>query len=282
MTNRYEHDDGNQGECKNCGELMRKPRNAMPFQPIGADADGVIRFRPNRLVQYLLDHGPFDLNDLAHLPDITNAEHMQLSQLIGYSVSGAGALSFFDHETVVEMDQLAAEAMSTQDELQRALDNIGDAVPMSTPKADDAAERIWLVTYEAILGQGSSPLHASNKADEALVRFVRMCRPWAVSGRDQDASAIAKISARASDQTDLRDRFVELVMAMGRRAGNRRGWKGMVAKKLGLSPYLSRVMTKQKSVGHRIAARASRMVGFPHEAFFTDEPFEDILSRCEP
>jgi hypothetical protein len=105
----YEHDDGKQSDCESCGELLRKPKNAMPLQPMGDDGRGVIRFRPNRIVQHLLDNGPFDLNDVAFL-DVTNAEQMQFAQLIGYSVSGASSLSYFDDETREEMLTLSGEA----------------------------------------------------------------------------------------------------------------------------------------------------------------------------
>lgn len=105
----YEQDDGEQSDCKNCEELLRKPQNAMPLQPMGFDGSGVVRFRPNRIVQHLLDNGPFDLNDVAFL-DVTNAEQMQFAQLIGYSVSGASSLSYFDDETRGEMLALSEEA----------------------------------------------------------------------------------------------------------------------------------------------------------------------------
>ncbi len=71
-----------------------------PMQPI-AIYDGVARFKINKIVRYLLDNGPFDLNHLA-LKDFTNDDHMQFAQLIGYSVGGFSELSYADDETVAK------------------------------------------------------------------------------------------------------------------------------------------------------------------------------------
>lgn len=86
----------------------------MPMQPLVRDEHGVIRFRENRLVSLLLDysarHG-LGLNALATIPGITAAEHMQLAQLIGYSVSGFGDLSYADPEVVATADELAGQLL---------------------------------------------------------------------------------------------------------------------------------------------------------------------------
>ena len=79
----------------------------MPMQPLVWDDHGVIRFRKNKIVEYLLDAGPFDLNHLALLPGITKQEHMQFAQLIGYSVSGFGDLSYAKNKMVRKADKLA-------------------------------------------------------------------------------------------------------------------------------------------------------------------------------
>jgi hypothetical protein len=67
---------------------------AFPLQPIEWDGHGVIRFRENRIVRKLLDEGPFDMNDIARFEGITDDERSQFAQLIGYSVSGYGDLSY--------------------------------------------------------------------------------------------------------------------------------------------------------------------------------------------
>lgn len=69
-----------------------------PIQPLYKDEHGVIRFKPNKIVQWLLDAGPHDLNDIARM-NFDNDDRIQFAQLIGYSLSGAGDLSYFDDET---------------------------------------------------------------------------------------------------------------------------------------------------------------------------------------
>jgi hypothetical protein len=55
--------------------------------------DGVARFKANRIVALLLDTGKLNLNDLARM-EFSDEDRMQLAQLIGYSVSGYGELSY--------------------------------------------------------------------------------------------------------------------------------------------------------------------------------------------
>ena len=69
-----------------------------PMQKVYQDKDGTIRFRPNPLVQYMLDHGRVNLNDLAIVP-ASKADREQLAQLIGYSISGFGDLSYVRDKT---------------------------------------------------------------------------------------------------------------------------------------------------------------------------------------
>lgn len=70
----------------------------MPMQPIVQDEHGVVRFKENKIVRDLVDSGKLDLNATAHYPF---EDRSQLSQLIGYSVSGWGGLS------TVSIDELA-------------------------------------------------------------------------------------------------------------------------------------------------------------------------------
>jgi hypothetical protein len=58
--------------------------------------DDVIRFQENKLVRALLDWATprgFGMNELA-LVDAHQGDHEQFAQLIGYSVSGFGSLSY--------------------------------------------------------------------------------------------------------------------------------------------------------------------------------------------
>ena len=70
-----------------------KEETIMPIQPL---IDG--RFVPNKIVEYLLDNGGIDLNQIARM-NFTKQERMQFAQLIGYSLSGFGSLSYVDNET---------------------------------------------------------------------------------------------------------------------------------------------------------------------------------------
>lgn len=73
-----------------------------PIQPLVTVA-GVTRFKENKLVRFLLDNGPNNMNTLALVPfDIE--DRVQFAQLIGYSLDGFGELSYVsdeDYETAV-------------------------------------------------------------------------------------------------------------------------------------------------------------------------------------
>lgn len=84
--------------------MMNSPH---PMQPVVMDGR-VIRFKANAIVRYLLDTGPFDMNYLAMIPFSTE-DRVQFAQLIGYSVSGFGDLSYVDQVTIDKADQLVEE-----------------------------------------------------------------------------------------------------------------------------------------------------------------------------
>jgi hypothetical protein len=65
----------------------------MPLQPIEGG-----RFIRNRIVETLLDTSTIGLNEIAVM-DFSQQERMQFAQLIGYSLSGFGELSYVDDET---------------------------------------------------------------------------------------------------------------------------------------------------------------------------------------
>ena len=70
-----------------------------PIQPI-ENKDGVLRFKENAIVRHLLDYGQkhgCGLNELACM-DFSNEDHMQLAQLIGYSLRGYGELGYVDDD----------------------------------------------------------------------------------------------------------------------------------------------------------------------------------------
>lgn len=63
-----------------------------PIQPLGKDESGTLRFKKNHIVEYLLDHGGIDLNDIAR-KDFPDEDRQQFAQLIGYSLDGYSDLS---------------------------------------------------------------------------------------------------------------------------------------------------------------------------------------------
>jgi len=88
---------------------------SLPMQPIEFDEHGTIRFKKNSLVDFLLENGPNDMNTLAALPGVTKDERMQFAQLIGYSVSGFGDLSYA-HRKVVQEADIAADNLAKENE----------------------------------------------------------------------------------------------------------------------------------------------------------------------
>jgi hypothetical protein len=81
-----------------------------PMQRLHVDDRGVVRFRQNALVRHLLDNGGIDLNMLARL-DVSDEDRMQFAQLIGYSVSGYGDLSYASKKSVRKAAKRAAEIL---------------------------------------------------------------------------------------------------------------------------------------------------------------------------
>lgn len=69
-----------------------------PIQPLIKDCHGKIRFKANKVVEFLLDNGGIDMNKLA-CEDFTNNDREQFAQLIGYSLDGYGTLSYVTDET---------------------------------------------------------------------------------------------------------------------------------------------------------------------------------------
>lgn len=76
-----------------------------PIQPLIEDETGVLRFKPNAIVQHLLDNGGIDMNQIARM-GFSREDHEQFAQLIGYSWSGACDLGYMTNEVLD-----AAEAM---------------------------------------------------------------------------------------------------------------------------------------------------------------------------
>ncbi len=93
----------------------KKPNTALPMQPVELDQHGVVRFRRNRLVEYLLDHGGIDMNALAHFAiknGVPDEERDQFAQLTGYSVSGWSDLSYVSDKQWRKADQKRAKVLA--------------------------------------------------------------------------------------------------------------------------------------------------------------------------
>lgn len=69
-----------------------------PVQPLITDKDGTLRFKSNKIVEFLLEAGPFNMNQLALMP-FSNEDREQFAQLIGYSLQGFGELPYVSGET---------------------------------------------------------------------------------------------------------------------------------------------------------------------------------------
>ncbi len=89
------------GDVKIIMRLMKHP-----MQPIEWDDEGVIRFKRNVIVRFLLDWASergMDLNGLQLVP-ASSDDWTQFMQLIGYSVSGAGDVPGFSRTVLAKAD----------------------------------------------------------------------------------------------------------------------------------------------------------------------------------
>ena len=74
-----------------------------PMQPVYLDKDGVARFKANAVVDWLFRSNGMDLNRIpTDALDVGDVEVFW--QMLGYSVSGYGDLSFVRDETVARAD----------------------------------------------------------------------------------------------------------------------------------------------------------------------------------
>lgn len=81
-----------------------------PIQPVVRDKHNVIRFKSNAIVRFLYDSSPNKMNELSLMP-FTDEDWEQFAQLIGYSVSGAGELSYVTTRVIKKADARAARLM---------------------------------------------------------------------------------------------------------------------------------------------------------------------------
>jgi hypothetical protein len=69
-----------------------------PMQPVYRDENDVVKFKPNKIIEYLFDIGALDLNRIAAM-EFPAEDRMQLSQILGYSVSGYSDLSYVTNKS---------------------------------------------------------------------------------------------------------------------------------------------------------------------------------------
>ena len=95
---------------------MKTSELTHPRQPIGYDDMGIIRFKPNKIINWMLDMGhkgkKFDLCDIVMKyqdGEFSQEDLVQLYQLGGYSITGFGDLSQVPTREVMECDAIAAK-----------------------------------------------------------------------------------------------------------------------------------------------------------------------------
>ena len=101
-----------------------------PIQPLGLDEMGTIRFKSNKIVTILLKEGPFDMNQIAMWASegrVSKDDQRQFAQLIGYSLTGFGDLSYMDDETY-ETAELMANDVKESDARLSYLHNLVESL----------------------------------------------------------------------------------------------------------------------------------------------------------
>jgi hypothetical protein len=136
-----------------------------PDQPLIQDENHVTRFKKNRIVEYLLDNGPFDMNKLAML-EFDDEDRQQFAQLIGYSLGGYGDLSYVSDE--------AYERATTQSDERRIAACLKACEGISTEVLELNAEAGGVATLER---QRNEALAALN----SLILFTNPTKTNAVA-----------------------------------------------------------------------------------------------------
>ena len=84
-------------------EVSRKRPAKHPVQPLVMQKK-ILRFKRNKIVEFLLDYGPFDLNTLARM-EFSKEDRQQFAQLIGYSLNGYSELSYVTDEAYARAEK---------------------------------------------------------------------------------------------------------------------------------------------------------------------------------
>lgn len=89
-----------------------------PMQPLVRDEKGIIRFKENKIIRWLFESGKLNLNELALMVSkgmLPKEDYAQLTQLLGYSVSGWGDISTSPRDQVMAADAEAAKMILKRD-----------------------------------------------------------------------------------------------------------------------------------------------------------------------
>lgn len=89
---------------------------ANPQQPLVIAKDGVVRFKQNKIVEYLLENGGIDMNHLA-LKNFSQEDREQFAQLIGCSVGDFGSLSYASDEVYTSACEQSRKLLSKEEEV---------------------------------------------------------------------------------------------------------------------------------------------------------------------
>ena len=103
--------DEKESDRKEADKFLLALTMNQPMQPLAYDEKGVLRFKPNAIVQYILDNGGTDLNKIACLP-FSKEDRQQFAQLIGYSLGGYSSLSYVDNESYETAEKIFNEGLS--------------------------------------------------------------------------------------------------------------------------------------------------------------------------
>lgn len=108
-----------------------------PIQPLVKDEKGVLRFKKNAIVVYILDNGGIDLNQIAAIP-FSQEDRDQFTQLIGYSLSGYGELSYISDEAYYIAEGMLEKGLDERDArisyLETILEKVREGIKIIAPE----------------------------------------------------------------------------------------------------------------------------------------------------
>lgn len=145
-----------------------------PVQPL-IMVDGVLRFKENKAISWVLDKGNLDLNRM-HAQGFSQEDLEQVSMLVGYSLSGFGGLSHVSDETYerAEKQSSAASPQVVADERNsneyhefRQRGYTGEAI---LPNANALQVRAWC---EGLLAREPKPWMPSPENINALPKPIK-------------------------------------------------------------------------------------------------------------